>query len=1683
MAGDSSSNNNASSSSSSSRFLSRLLSFSSSRHSSNNNDIVSHLKNEGNDDCIDEEEEEEEAVLFFDNINDDVTTFSSARDGNGNEMKRQGSNNTNKFYLQTAESFNSTVSSTAAAATATATADNMETIIPSIYDLCDNIDDCMSSLYADIPAGSSCSDNDTSTVVVVPPITKSIQSNRTLQTNNNNIPYDYDWILDGDPPRLPIKETDTAASRRRRRFGDDKLDLMLGMLEIENQEFEFVSYSDDDEEDDDIRLDNASSVVDDNGEAICNNGEGVKGGEGVVYFADFSKLELDQGRKSIGGNEEDEFGSFTDTPHEDSTVGNIGTEIAAKEQQQQQQDVIQKCESGLSYEPPESIGCLVNDITTQLDTTIDECLATSADSNSVGSQNLSESQDDPSASEHLLNQITQSDTILLQRGGQNYGLYSMQQQSLLMSAVLLESLPVPIATETIGEGDDALIASLTRRIQRQHQVSVAAMNVNGDSTKQDGDDMISSSQIIDQEDVLLEQALSDVIHPGYFEETENDVNDEHYFDSIVMEEILTVPWPFHEITDINEPLFGEGVFDSSDSDNSDDEHGFDTLNFDTYISNRLSQLHQASAQVVTCLHKRASEREESINKGIQSVFATEIDIETALLFAKSSREFLHRAIHGYPVSDGGGKQKYLHNAVSGSLDVLEYSDCRDRLGLLLVTLDQMSSIHEEEANWWKQLSDQRITTDKIPSLVEGVRRLKQLTVLEETLTRLDCTKEMNERINKLPGVLICLIEEILAGLFDRILSSDETTNDRFGGYFKEYQTLLQTWIVCVELRDGEHPNAMERCSVVSTEWSGCILDVLCFAVKKAVAYSMIDSFSTSENETASDRDLDLIKEIRGKLKRIRFRSKDESDLESLSQKLLLMRVGGIVRVGGTFNCTALSLTFFHLSSRLVELLSFYEVTCQWHEAMLANEGGTQESDYFADEECDQDGSAPSCSKDILLSHASISMVSSNETSSNDASEDETSVETKPVPSRISFKENKISRLDWFQTILQSVGCIRRALWKYCEESLINLVESFSSDSMDFGGLQSGQGVDSATSSLHLTYDVFQQFEAFSKHFNGDTADDALCDTLKSNLWKLYRTHLRSVHIEAMKSTGSLLRQESWQLSPINISRSVNVADSKNDQEVGALYEVSRLMVHRSHQRSVCFFARFLSNSSCVLRSAKAVKELLMKASHDLKSSCSFNVTTRSHQRGYKYCISFVNFVQSIPDSSEDQGDEGGYTSDYFGACSAEFCSAVSTLIERSPCGELTLTLLSTSSADGLLKWAALLLAIGNNLPLVFADATKAIMTLFDLYFLTVFRICASSRTNEDVLVGLGRGSSVQSLSPSLMSVTMEADACAPLPYEGEGFATLQRFIQNSRKRLDRMVNLDKFQSIDQLSMSGSPVNQHKTAALRLEKESAAAFSCLIVAIVADVTSDLCNAEDMDISNDEEDVDDNVKESLLSYAQEVISMAPVFVKQSCYLSAARSLSGKELIFKVICCGKAWTNNSFQEYSNDYVDDLCERASLLWGHIASRGRLPTPAQRLMWDLLVRSSFVLLLEGFSKITTCSTEGRSLMSMDLATLSTGLAHDSVKERLDKSFPNISLPPSQSRREDSMRYVDTWIKVFFFPDDDAMNWIKQNKDQYHLDHSISLIAAKIPPKSKQMLASKKRAVVDIYNGVQVQFL
>ena len=53
--------------------------------------------------------------------------------------------------------------------------------------------------------------------------------------------------------------------------------------------------------------------------------------------------------------------------------------------------------------------------------------------------------------------------------------------------------------------------------------------------------------------------------------------------------------------------------------------------------------------------------------------------------------------------------------------------------------------------------------------------------------------------------------------------------------------------------------------------------------------------------------------------------------------------------------------------------------------------------------------------------------------------------------------------------------------------------------------------------------------------------------------------------------------------------------------------------------------------------------------------------------------------------------------------------------------------------------------------------------------------------------------------------------------------------------------------------------------------------------------------------------------------------------------------------------------------------------------------------------------------------------MSMDLATLSHGLIPGTVQAEVEDDYPMIS-PPPKACREEMMRYVDTFIKVFYFP-------------------------------------------------------
>lgn len=515
---------------------------------------------------------------------------------------------------------------------------------------------------------------------------------------------------------------------------------------------------------------------------------------------------------------------------------------------------------------------------------------------------------------------------------------------------------------------------------------------------------------------------------------------------------------------------------------------------------------------------------------------------------------------------------------------------------------------------------------------------------------------------------------------------------------------------------------------------------------------------------------------------------------------------------------------------------------------------------------------------------------------------------------------------------------------------------------------------------------------------------------------------------------------------------------------------------------------------------QAVRDLLLGSTGDehKKSEHHFLITTRAEDRGYRYCSSFAQYVEDVSSPNHENAphkDTSQKLQGCFGMSSTEFSSKILQFVEMKPCGERALSFLTLSSANGLAKWTGRLLTIGRALPLVSDDASAAVMTLVDLYILTVFRFCAGSKLNEDVLIGLGRGTTTRAASSTSISLSMEADTVAPLPRDGNGFAKTQEFFRSSRKRLESMVNLDKFQSIGDDDMCPQSTNAAVNFAKRLEKETSAACSCFFAAVLVDVASQIFNngqdhgtqkplwaeLKDMEasIEKDEDISDLEMDESFDAYAKAAVSIVPNLITQTTRLAAVKAICGKEVIFQIVCCGRIWEGDSMQEQSNEYVDDLCERCAFLWGHLSSSMRLPPPALQYTWDQLVRSAFMLLLEGFSKVGKCSTEGRSLMSMDLATLSHGLIPRSVQEEVEDEYPMIS-PPPPACREEMMRYVDTFIKVFYFPNEDIINWIKENAGDYHLDHSLSLVTSKAAgSKDKAFQTDGKKSVIDIYNQIK----
>jgi len=166
---------------------------------------------------------------------------------------------------------------------------------------------------------------------------------------------------------------------------------------------------------------------------------------------------------------------------------------------------------------------------------------------------------------------------------------------------------------------------------------------------------------------------------------------------------------------------------------------------------------------------------------------------------------------------------------------------------------------------------------------------------------------------------------------------------------------------------------------------------------------------------------------------------------------------------------------------------------------------------------------------------------------------------------------------------------------------------------------------------------------------------------------------------------------------------------------------------------------------------------------------------------------------------------------------------------------------------------------------------------------------------------------------------------------------------------------------------------------------------------------------------------------------------------------------------------WNQHLIRDEANPYTDKVFGTCRDLWekikgpdgGVVIGMGvgvYIPPSAQLLIWTEVAQSVMGALLEAFARIERCSTEGRSLMSMDLQAVQAGL------DRIHK------VRPIRGKM-----HVDNYVKAFYYGEADVMAWIEQNYQNYAFRHMAGLLNVGVGQKKKKGMRELVNKVAALY--------
>eukprot|EP01038_Epipyxis_sp_PR26KG_P013483 gene13483-18091_t len=532
------------------------------------------------------------------------------------------------------------------------------------------------------------------------------------------------------------------------------------------------------------------------------------------------------------------------------------------------------------------------------------------------------------------------------------------------------------------------------------------------------------------------------------------------------------------------------------------------------------------------------------------------------------------------------------------------------------------------------------------------------------------------------------------------------------------------------------------------------------------------------------------------------------------------------------------------------------------------------------------------------------------------------------------------------------------------------------------------------------------------------------------------------------SSGMSTNDSTISADPSNHHNSANNAIKSNNLTVDTQTPESRDALSRSHSMLMMFGTT--SYPFQTQNNHQNNEDSINNTNHD------DNNNTNNNEKDFDSPIKRQGILQMNLFGNDEFWD--GFISDDEDNASNNFTPTHTT---RKPHDNTTSMVVTQAALNGLARYAAKYLHLMYLLPSAAPEIFTSLCHLFDYYLCSVFNGFISSEekvkflakptkmtapaphqsrefeslkeyfercVSEVVYIGISRTN--HSIGTDRNDTSRDSDSVNnnPLDFDNNNLNNNSNNNNNLNSNGKGVTNSSPLEAVKLGSLLRNPsIDSDAHNCYALKERVVASESCWFIAMI-----------------------------LQDMKSKLIKLLPERYRSICdgYITMFQEVAGqlRALIYKTLCpqvikqtqilnyivesC--AWDSKKLRESDHEWVGrliDNCKEAWIYMNNTEEFADASSIVREQVWLEICQAAFDTVIDGYSRIKKCSTEGRAAMTMDIFSLHDGLNNI-----------HICRPPR------GKHYIDSFLRTCYLNDDDIMQWINENYHSYAYRHVYGLL-------------------------------